>query len=87
MAVKLNQYNPYNQYMEQEFRENLAHNLKIERAKSRLTQEKLAELAFVSPKHITKIESAKSTPSVYLVHRLAKVLNTTIDNLVNKPNV
>ena len=46
-----------------------------------LSQEKLAELANISTKHLTKIENEKVTPSVYMVYKLAKVLDTTIDNL------
>ena len=69
--------------MEEKLRKNLAHNLKVERAKRELTQENLAELAGISPKHLTKIENCKVTPSVYMVFKLAKVLNTSIDNLIN----
>ena len=69
--------------MEEKLRKNLAHNLKVERAKRELTQEDLAELAGISPKHLTKIENCKVTPSVYMVFKLAKVLGTTIDDLIN----
>jgi len=68
--------------MEQDLRKRLAHNLKVERAKNVLTQEKLAELSGVSAKHITKIENAKVSPSIYIVYKIAKVLNTSIDELV-----
>ena len=47
-------------------------------------QEKLAELAGISAKHITKIESAKVSPSIYIVYKLAKVLDTSIDELVKR---
>ena len=70
--------------MEQDLRKNLAHNLKVGRAKKELTQEKLAELAGISAKHITKIESAKVSPSIYIVYKLAKVLDTSIDELVKR---
>lgn len=73
----------YNLRMEQDLRKKLAHNLKVERAKNELTQEKLAELSGVSAKHITKIESAKVSPSIYIVYKLAKILNTSIDELVS----
>jgi len=69
--------------MEQELRKKLAHNLKVERAKNELTQEKLAELSGISAKHITKIESAKVSPSIYIIYKLAKILNTSIDALVH----
>ena len=68
--------------MEQDLRKRLAHNLKVERAKNVLTQEKLAELSGVSAKHITKIENAKVSPSIYIIYKVAKVLNTSIDELV-----
>lgn len=68
--------------MEQDLRKKLAYNLKVERAKNILTQERLAELSGVSAKHITKIENAKVSPSIYIVYKIAKVLNTTIDELV-----
>ena len=68
--------------MEQDLRKRLAHNLKVERAKNEISQERLAELSGISAKHITKIENAKVTPSIYIVSKLAKILNTTIDELV-----
>lgn len=41
--------------MEQKFRQILALNVKIEKIRKHMTQEKLAELSGISPKHITKI--------------------------------
>ena len=32
---------------------------------------------------LAKIESGKVSPSIYIVYKIAKVLNTSIDNLVN----
>lgn len=68
--------------MEQDLRKRLAYNIKVERAKTQLTQEKLAELSGISAKHITKIENKKVTPSIYIVYKIAKVFNTTIDELL-----
>lgn len=70
--------------MEQKFREILALNLKVERTRKRLTQEKLAELANISTKHLTKIENAHVTPSAYLLFCLAKALTINIDKLVSE---
>ena len=67
--------------MEQELRERIALNMKIERVKKGFTQEKLAE---VSTKHITKIEKGKVTPSIYLVYKIAKALEVTIDTLTGR---
>ena len=82
LAVEHIGANFYNFNMEEKIRQNLAYNLKVERAKKSLTQEKLAELADVSTKHITKIERRKVTPSIYIVYKLAKVLNVTVDKLI-----
>lgn len=68
--------------MEQEIREKLAHNLKVERAKKNWTQEQLAESSNVSTKHVTKIETLKVTPSVYIVYKFSKALGVTIDDLL-----
>ena len=70
--------------MEQDFREQIALNMRIERARKGMTQEKLAELSEISAKHITKIEKAKVTPSVYLIYKIAKVLDVSIDTLTNR---
>ena len=70
--------------MEQELRERIALNMKIERVKKGFTQEKLAELSEVSTKHITKIEKGKVTPSIYLVYKIAKALEVTIDTLTDR---
>ncbi|MBO5738724.1 helix-turn-helix transcriptional regulator [bacterium] len=70
--------------MEQELRQRIALNIKIERVKKSLTQEKLAELAEISTKHITKIEKASVTPSIYLIYKISKVLDVTIDTLTNR---
>jgi len=71
-------------FMEQDFREQIALNMRIERARKGITQEKLAELSEISAKHITKIEKAKVTPSVYLIYKIAKVLDVSIDTLTNR---
>jgi transcriptional regulator with XRE-family HTH domain len=70
--------------MEQELRQRIALNIKIERVKKSLTQEKLAELAEISTEHITKIEKASVTTSIYLIYKISKVLDVTIDTLTNR---
>ena len=69
--------------MEQKFREQLALNMRVERARKRLTQEKLAELSGISAKHITKIENACVTPSAYLIYKIAKALDVSVDSLIS----
>ena len=69
---------------EQKLREILALNIKIERARKQYTQETLAEYAGISTKHLTKIENAQVTTSVYFVYKIAKVLDISIDELLTE---
>ncbi len=71
-------------FMENELRKVLAYNLRVERAKKDYTQEKLAELAGISTKHLTKIENENVSPSIYIVFKLASALGITVDKLVYK---
>ena len=66
---------------------NLAYNVKIERNKKLLTQEKLAELADISAKHIVMIEKGTVSPSLNIVASIAKVLNVSIDALIADVNL
>jgi len=55
--------------------------LKIYRAINDLTQEQLADLAFVTRKTINTVEKGKFVPSTFLALKLAKILKTTVDEL------
>ncbi len=51
------------------------------RAKHRLTQEKLAERVGVRRETIIFLEQGKYNPSLKLAHNVAKVLETTVEEL------
>lgn len=57
-------------------------NLKHRRKALSLTQEKVAELAGISPRFYQKIEQGRSVPTVPLAYLIAKALNITIDELL-----
>ena len=63
-----------------------AENLKKIRKQRGLTQEELAELVNVAPRHISFIETAKSFPSSDLLERLSKVLNTGFKDFFENRN-
>lgn len=69
---------------EPKLREIVALNIRIERRRKQLTQEALAEMAGISVKHVTKIENAQVTTSIYFIYRIAKALDVTIDELVTE---
>ena len=58
-----------------------AKKLKILRQKRRLTLEKLAELADLTPNHIAKLEATKSHPSFNAISRLAQALDVELKDL------
>lgn len=51
------------------------------RIKRGWTQEKLAQLVGVDRTFISNLEYGKATPSLHVAYKLAKVFNTTIDDL------
>ena len=67
---------------EQKFREALGLRIKTVRNHKKLTQETLAEIVDVSTKHLTKIENGQVTTNIYLISKIAKALEVTIDELV-----
>lgn len=60
---------------------NFAMKLKMLRQKRKLTLEKLAEIADLTPNHIAKLEAAKSNPSFDSISNLANALEVEIKDL------
>lgn len=67
---------------DQELKKKISDNLRVLRAKSRISQEFLAEKAGISPKYLTQIENEKVNPSILIIFKLAKVLNVTVNDIV-----
>jgi putative transcriptional regulator len=61
--------------------ERLDNRLREERARRNLTQAQLAELVGVSRKTINTVENGVFIPSTVLALRLAKALETTVEEL------
>ncbi len=59
----------------------LSANIKAERVRKGLTQEKLAELIDMHERSISQIEQAKQIPSAFVVFDIAKALNISLDEL------
>lgn len=59
---------------EQELLKVFGDNLRLERLKRRLSQEKLAELANVTKAYIGSIERAKTNPSLIVIYKLCAAL-------------
>ena len=61
-----------------------AENLRAERAKKRYTQEKLAELADITPEYIARLEAEKYNPTLVVIANLASALSVPIEKLLKK---
>ncbi len=59
----------------------MKNNLKLERARKNLTQQELAEKIKVSRQSINAIEKGKYIPSTVLALKMAKVFETTVENI------
>ncbi len=59
----------------------LRNRIKVERARHDLTQEQLAELVGVTRKTINTVETGRFVPSTVLALRLARVLQTRVEDL------
>lgn len=57
-------------------------NVRAERARRKYTQEYLAEKADITNDYMTKIESEKYNPSIFVVAKIAVALGVSIDKLV-----
>lgn len=57
-------------------------NLRAERARRKYTQEYLAEKADITADYMTKIESEKYNPSIFVVAKIAVALGVSLDKLI-----
>ena len=59
-----------------------AENLRAERARKKFSQEKLAEMADITPEYLARIEKEKYSPSLIVIVNLALALNISVDKLI-----
>lgn len=59
-----------------------AENIRAERARKKYSQEKLAEMADITPEYLARIEKEKYSPSLVVITKLAIALEVNIDKLI-----
>ncbi len=59
-----------------------AENVRAERARKNYSQEKLAEMADITPEYLARIEKEKYSPSLVVIANLAIALGVSIDKLI-----
>ena len=63
-------------------RKRIACNLRQQRAKQKISQEKLAELTGISQQFICSIETEKTNPSIEVMLKISEALGVTLNDLV-----
>ncbi len=59
-----------------------AENVRAERARKKYSQEKLAEMADITPEYLARIEKEKYSPSLVVIVNIALALNVSVDKLI-----
>lgn len=59
-----------------------AENVRAERARKNYSQEKLAEMADITPEYLARIEKEKYSPSLVVIVNLAIALGVSVDKLI-----
>lgn len=60
----------------------IADNIRIERLRKRLSQEKLAEIVGISTKYLNMIENNKTNPTIVIVVKICNALNVDLNTLI-----
>ncbi len=68
----------------QRVRETLGENIRRERVIRKMTQAELAKKIGTSQMMISRFEKGKDTPSVWRCYRIAKVFDTSIEQLLTE---
>lgn len=69
---------------EKELRKNIGENIRVLRAKKRLSQEGLSNLSELSKNYVTNIENEQVNPSILVMTKLADALGVTVNDLIYK---
>ena len=76
---------PYHKIMDKLAKEEIltavGDNIRLERLRRKLTQEKLAELSGITQKYLNYIEKAKVNPSITVVICICKSLNVSLNTI------
>lgn len=61
----------------------VADNIRLERLRKKITQEKLAELSGITQKYLNLIEKGKVNPTILVVINLCKTLDIDLNTIYN----
>ncbi len=64
----------------------VADNIRLERLRKRISQEKLAERVGISTKYLNMIENKKANPTIVVVVKICQMLNITLETIYPSKN-
>ena len=64
--------------------EKVADNIRLERLRRRLSQEKLAEMVDISTKYLNLIENRKANPTIVIVAKICIALGVDLNQIWSK---
>lgn len=74
----------YHNYMKkEEIIRRVAENIRVERARRKFNQEKLAELSGISTKYVNSIENQKVNPSIAVAYNICEALGIDLNKLIS----
>ena len=62
----------------------VADNIRIERLRKRLSQEKLASLIEISTKYLNMIENKKANPTIVIIIKICNILGIDLNTVYKK---
>ena len=66
---------------DKEILDRVSDNIRLERLKQRISQEKLAEMVDISTKYLNMIENRKANPTIGIVIKICNALKIRLDNI------
>ncbi len=73
--------------MNNDIKNQIGKNIKIERIRKDLTQEQFAELIDISLSHASKIEQGLTSPTAFVLYKMSKVLNIPMEEFFKDINI
>lgn len=61
-------------------------NIRMERIKQRISQEKLAEMVDISTKYLNMIENRKANPTILVIIKICMALDVSLDTIYKFKN-
>ncbi len=77
----------YNHLMKDSLKYKLGRNIKVERIRKNITQEKFAEMIDMSLSYVSKLEQGLTSPTAIVLYKMAKILDIPMEKFFDGINL